>query len=206
MRTASRPRSSAGSGGGRTSGRRSRGRGADAHRREDAGHQGEARPEAVALFLNGLGGTFLKHTIKAYGSPNIAAPSFAQWPRPRDVGFHLTFGEEVGRRTHRHPPRAMPRAHRLAPRREHAHTQVQESPKAMTRARAYRRRSALSIAAARRNTTCRSSREPTCAGVAWIHVLVTEGLYDREYVAQHGFGFEALRGTGARTRRVAYSR
>ena len=52
-------------------------------------------PEAVALFSHGLGGTFLKHTLKAYGSPNIAAPSFAQCRGPRDVGFHLTFGEEV---------------------------------------------------------------------------------------------------------------
>ena len=28
--------------------------------------------------------------------------------------------------------------------------------------------------------------------LAWMHVLVTEGLYDKEYVAQHGFGFEAF--------------
>lgn len=53
-------------------------------------------PEAVALFSHGIGGTFLKHTLKAYGSPNIAAPSFAQCRGPRDVGFHLTFGEEIG--------------------------------------------------------------------------------------------------------------
>ena len=25
-----------------------------------------------------------------------------------------------------------------------------------------------------------------------MHVLVTEGLYDKDYVAQHGFGFEAF--------------
>ena len=56
----------------------------------------EHGPEAVALFSHGIGGTFLKHTLKAYGSPNIAAPSFAQCRGPRDVGFNLTFGEEVG--------------------------------------------------------------------------------------------------------------
>ena len=39
-------------------------------------------PEAVALFSHGIGGTFLKHTLRAYGSPNIAAPSFAQCRGP----------------------------------------------------------------------------------------------------------------------------
>jgi thiosulfate reductase / polysulfide reductase chain A len=52
-------------------------------------------PEAVALFSHGIGGNFFKHLIKAYGSPNITAPSFAQCRGPRDVGFRLTFGEDV---------------------------------------------------------------------------------------------------------------
>ena len=56
----------------------------------------EYGPEAVALFSHGVGGTFLKHTLKAYGSPNISAPSFAQCRGPRDVGFELTFGDPVG--------------------------------------------------------------------------------------------------------------
>ena len=56
----------------------------------------EYGPEAVALFSHGIGGNFLKHTLKAYGTPNIAAPSFAQCRGPRDVGFRLTFGEDVG--------------------------------------------------------------------------------------------------------------
>ena len=56
----------------------------------------EHGPEAMALFSHGIGGNFLKHTLKAYGSPNIAAPSFAQCRGPRDVGFELTFGEGIG--------------------------------------------------------------------------------------------------------------
>jgi thiosulfate reductase/polysulfide reductase chain A len=55
----------------------------------------EYGPETMALFSHGIGGNFLKHTLKAYGSPNIAAPSFAQCRGPRDVGFRLTFGEDV---------------------------------------------------------------------------------------------------------------
>jgi thiosulfate reductase/polysulfide reductase chain A len=53
-------------------------------------------PEAVALFSHGTGGGFWKHLLKAYGSGNYTAPSFAQCRGPRDVGFTLTFGGEVG--------------------------------------------------------------------------------------------------------------
>ena len=58
--------------------------------------KGQYGPEAMALFSHGIGGNFLKHTLKAYGSQNIAAPSFAQCRGPRDVGFELTFGEGIG--------------------------------------------------------------------------------------------------------------
>lgn len=38
----------------------------------------EHGPESVALFSHGVGGAFFKHTIRAFGSRNITAPSFAQ--------------------------------------------------------------------------------------------------------------------------------
>ena len=56
----------------------------------------EYGPEAVALFSHGIGGNFIKHLLRAYGSPNETAPSFAQCRGPREVGFELTFGEVVG--------------------------------------------------------------------------------------------------------------
>ena len=55
----------------------------------------EHGPEALAFFSHGIGGNFLKHTFKAFGTPNLVAPSYAQCRGPRDVGFQLTFGEEV---------------------------------------------------------------------------------------------------------------
>ncbi|MGB5527622.1 MAG: molybdopterin-dependent oxidoreductase, partial [Gemmatimonadota bacterium] len=51
---------------------------------------------ALALFSHGYGGSWMKHLFKAYGSPNIAAPSYAQCRGPREVGFDLTFGSGVG--------------------------------------------------------------------------------------------------------------
>lgn len=53
-------------------------------------------PEAVALFSHGTGGAYWKHLLKAYGSSYYTAPSFAQCRGPRDVGFTMTFGTEVG--------------------------------------------------------------------------------------------------------------
>ncbi len=39
---------------------------------------------------------FFKHLLRAYGSPNETAPSFAQCRGPREVGFELTFGDIIG--------------------------------------------------------------------------------------------------------------
>ncbi|MFT6868534.1 MAG: thiosulfate reductase/polysulfide reductase chain A, partial [Cyclobacteriaceae bacterium] len=55
----------------------------------------EHGPECVALFTHGSGGKFLGHLLKAYGSPHITAPSFAQCRGPREVAFYATFGEGV---------------------------------------------------------------------------------------------------------------
>jgi thiosulfate reductase/polysulfide reductase chain A len=56
----------------------------------------EHGPEAMALYTHGYGGSWFRHLLKAYGSPNIAAPSYAQCRGPREVGFQLTFGNGVG--------------------------------------------------------------------------------------------------------------
>lgn len=39
-------------------------------------------PEAMALFSHGIGGNFFKHLMKAFGTPNLAAPSYAQCRGP----------------------------------------------------------------------------------------------------------------------------
>ncbi len=53
-------------------------------------------PEALALFSHGFGGSWFKHLLQAYGTNNIAAPSYAQCRGPREVGYYLTFGNGVG--------------------------------------------------------------------------------------------------------------
>lgn len=52
-------------------------------------------PESMALFTHGSGSAYLSTLFKAFGSANIAEPSYAQCRGPRDEAFIATFGEEV---------------------------------------------------------------------------------------------------------------
>ncbi len=52
-------------------------------------------PESMALFTHGSGSTYYTNLFKAFGSANIAEPSYAQCRGPRDEAFMATFGEEV---------------------------------------------------------------------------------------------------------------
>ncbi len=152
-------------------------------------------PEAIALFSHGLGGTFLKHTLKAYGTPNIAAPSFAQCRGPRDVGFSLTFGEEVGS-----PERTDIRNSRClvligSHLGENMHnTQVQEFAEAVAKGASVivvDPRFSIAASKAKHYLPIKPGTDLALL-LAWMHVLVTEGIYDKDYVAQYGFGFEAF--------------
>ena len=158
-------------------------------------------PEAMALFAHGIGGTFLKHTIKAYGSPNIAAPSFAQCRGPRDVGFSLTFGEEVGS-----PERTDIRNSRClvligSHLGENMHnTQAQEFAEAVGAGATVivvDPRFSIAASKAKHYLPIKPGTDLALL-LAWMHVIVSEELYDKDYVAAHGFGFDAFKAEVAR--------
>ncbi len=153
-------------------------------------------PEALALFSHGIGGTFLKHTLKAFGTPNMAAPSFAQCRGPRDVGFALTFGEEIGspERTDIRNARCLVLIGSHLGENMH-NTQAQEFAEAVGAG-------ASVIVVDPRFSVAASKAKyylPIKPGtdlallLAWMHVIVVEGLYDKEYVEAHGFGFDAFK-------------
>jgi thiosulfate reductase/polysulfide reductase chain A len=157
--------------------------------------EAEHGPEAIALFSHGIGGTFLKHTLKAFGTPNITAPSYAQCRGPRDVGFELTFGEGIGspeRTDIRHARCLVLIGSHLG---ENMHnTQVQEFAEAIGAG-------ASIIVADPRFSVAASKAKfylPVKPGsdlallLAWMNTLVAEGLYDKDYVQRFGFGFEAF--------------
>ena len=153
----------------------------------------EHGPEAVALFSHGIGGTFLKHTLRAYGITNSAAPSFAQCRGPRDVGFELTFGEGIGspeRTDIRNAGCLVLIGSHLG---ENMHnTQVQEFAEAIANG------ASIIVADPRFSVAASKAKHylPVKPGtdlaliLAWMNVLVAENLYDADYVAQFGFGFD----------------
>jgi thiosulfate reductase/polysulfide reductase chain A len=153
-------------------------------------------PEAVALFSHGLGGTFFKHTLRAFGTPNVAAPSFAQCRGPRDIGFILTYGEDVGspERTDIRNARCLVLLGSHIGENMH-NTQVQEFAEAVAN------HASVIVVDPRFSVAAGKARHylPIKPGtdiallLAWMQVIVTEGLYDREYVERHGFGFEAFK-------------
>ena len=155
----------------------------------------EHGPEAIALFSHGIGGTFLKHTLKAFGTPNIAAPSFAQCRGPRDVGFNLTFGEEVGspERTDIKNARCLVLIGSHLGENMH-NTQVQEFAEAVGAG------ASIIVADPRFSVAASKAKfylpvkpgTDTALLLAWMSTLVKEGLYDKDYVRRFGFGFEAF--------------
>jgi thiosulfate reductase/polysulfide reductase chain A len=150
-------------------------------------------PEAVALFSHGIGGTFLRHALKAYGVINIAAPSFAQCRGPRDVGFSLTFGEEVSspeRTDIRNAECLVLIGSHLG---ENMHnTQVQEFAEAIGKGASIivvDPRFSIAAGKAKYYLPVRPGTDLALL-LAWMHVLINENIYDRDYVAKYGFGFE----------------
>jgi thiosulfate reductase/polysulfide reductase chain A len=150
-------------------------------------------PEAVAVFSHGIGGTFFKHTFKAYGTPNMAAPSFAQCRGPRDVGFRLTFGEDIGSPERTDIENAQCLVLIGSHLGENMHnTQVQEFATAVGRG------ASLIVVDPRFSVAASKAKYylPIKPGtdlallLAWMHVIVNERLYDADYVAKYGYGFE----------------
>jgi len=153
----------------------------------------EYGPEAVALFSHGIGGNFIKHLLRAYGSPNETAPSFAQCRGPREVGFELTFGEVVGspERTDIENTKCLVLIGSHLGENMH-NTQVQEFSHAV-------QNGASIIVVDPRFSVAASKAKfylPIKPGtdlallLAWMSVIVREKLYDVEYVNKYGHGFD----------------
>lgn len=153
----------------------------------------EHGPESLALFSHGIGGAHFHHLAKAFGTPNSAAPSFAQCRGPRDTGFILTFGDGVGgieRTDLRSSDCIVLIGTHLG---ENMHnTQVQEFSEAVGRG------ASIIVVDPRFSVAASKAKYylPIKPGtdlallLAWMNVIVTEKLYDAEYVEKYGYGFD----------------
>ncbi|MFH1277309.1 MAG: molybdopterin-dependent oxidoreductase [Candidatus Eisenbacteria bacterium] len=156
----------------------------------------EHGPEALALYTHGYGGSWFTHLMHAYGSPNIAAPSYAQCRGPREVGFQLTFGSGVGspENTDMEHSRVITLIGSHLGENMH-NTQVQDFARALDRG------AELVVVDPRFSTAAGKARHwlPIKPGtdlallLAWMHVIVNEGLYDREYLDRYATGLGELK-------------
>jgi len=155
----------------------------------------EHGPESMALFYHGSSGHYFTHLLNAYGSTNTAAPSFAQCRGPRDIGLEATFGESV----------SSPEITDIRDTRclvligahigENMHNgQVQEMSEAIDKG-------AVIITVDPRLSTAASKSKywlpikpatDIALLLAWIHVLIQEEIYNKEYVEMNAEGLEEL--------------
>ena len=156
----------------------------------------EHGPECVALFNHGSGGKFFGTFLKAFGSPNITAPSFAQCRGPRETAWIATFGEGVGSPEPtdiRDTKCLVLIGSHLG---ENMHNgQVQEMSQAIDKG------ATIITVDPRLSTAASKSKywlpiKPStdlALLMAWIHVAIYEGIYNKEYVEQYTYGFDELK-------------
>lgn len=152
-------------------------------------------PESVALFCHGTPTDHFFHLLQAFGSPNVAQPSFAQCRGPRVAAYEITYGEDVG----------SPERLDLANSRvivllgshlgENMHnSQVQDFCDGLGNgARLIVVDPRFSTAAGKADhwLPIRPATDMALL-LAWINVIIREGWYDREYVAAYTTGFAEL--------------
>ncbi len=155
----------------------------------------EYGPDRMALLSHGSGGAHFRHLLRAYGSGTFVEPSFAQCRGPRAVGFQLTFGDTLGspgRTDMAHSRCIVFIGYHLG---ENLHnSQVQSFAQAIrNRATIITVDPRFSVAAGK-STHWLPIRPGTDLALllAWMNVIIDEGLYDKPYVRRHTRGFEQL--------------
>lgn len=152
-------------------------------------------PEAVGLFIHGFGASWFIRLMEAYGTPNISEPAYAQCMGPREGGFGLTYGQGLG----------SPESIDIENARcitligshlgENMHnTQVQEFATAISRG------AGIVVVDPRFSVAASKAKYwlPIKPGtdvallLAWMNVIISEKLYDAEYVAKYTTGFDEL--------------
>ena len=153
-------------------------------------------PEALALFTHGSGGAFWSPFAKAFGTDSIAAPAYGQCLGPRETAFISTFGEgiESPEPTDIRDTKCLVLIGSHIGENMH-NGQVQEMSDAIDKG-------ATIITVDPRFSTAASKSKfwlpikpstDIALLMAWIHVLINEGWYDKEYVEKYTYGFDLLK-------------
>ena len=153
-------------------------------------------PESMALLKHGSPGSHFEHLFKAYGSDTIAEPAYAQCRGPRETGFGLTFGAWVGspEPTDIRDTKCLVLIGSHIGENMH-NTQVQEMAQAIDNgATIITVDPRFSTAASKSNHWLPIKPSTDIALLlTWMHVLIYEDLYDKDYVERYGSGFDKLK-------------
>ena len=152
-------------------------------------------PESVALFPHGVHSGFFATLMKAYGTPNSAEPAFAQCRGPRDVGYQLTFGRPVNSPE----PVDLEESKCIVLIGSHIGENIFTS-QVTAFAEGLAKGAKLIVVDPRFSTAASKATywlpikpgTDTALLLAWMNVLVTENLYDKEYLDQYAVGFKEL--------------
>jgi thiosulfate reductase / polysulfide reductase chain A len=152
-------------------------------------------PGSIVLFSHGHGGGFFKTLLKAIGSGNVVAPSYDQCRGPRMAGFGLTYGADPGAIETIDLANTKAAAFLGTHLGENMHnTAVQDMAAAHAKG-------AVFITVDPRFSILASKSKywlpikpgtDTALLLAWAHVLVTEGLYQKDFVERNAIGFAEL--------------
>ncbi len=153
-------------------------------------------PECIALFTHGSGGKFFGDLVKALGSTNISAPSFAQCRGPREVAFLTTYGEIIAspERTDIRDTKCLVLIGSHIGENMH-NGQVHEMSDAIDKG-------ATIITVDPRFSTAASKSKywlpikpatDLALLLAWMHELIYNEWYDKKYVGQYCYGIEELK-------------
>ncbi len=151
--------------------------------------------DRFALLSHGSGAGHFERLLAGLGSFTVAQPSFAQCRGPRQTAFALTYGEDVG------SPDRTDMAHSRCIVLIGSHIgENLHNGQVQTLAQALDRRATLITVDPRFSVAAGKSDYwlPIRPGtdlallLAWMNVLINEGLYDRDYIARYTTGFEQL--------------
>jgi len=151
--------------------------------------------ESVAFFPHGVAAGFFATLMRAYGTPNSAEPAFAQCRGPRDVGYQLTFGRAVNSPE----PVDLEEARAIVLIGSHIGENVFTSQ--VTNFITGLQRGAKLVVVDPRFSTAASKADfwlPIKPGtdiallLAWMNVLVSEKLYDADYIQRYASGMKEL--------------
>ncbi len=152
--------------------------------------------ESMALFTHGSGSSYFTPLVRAFGSENIAEPSYAQCRGPRDDAFLWTFGEEV----------YSPEITDIRDTKclvligshigENMHNgQVQEMSDAIDKGATIITVDPRFSTAAGKSKYWLPIKPSTDIALllSWIHEIIYNEYYDKKYVERYCLGFEQLR-------------